>query len=51
MSKEMYNYKRTAITAARDLGYSNNVISAINDAKSVNEISRIMRNARLSQED
>lgn len=50
MSKETYNYKRTAITTARDLCYSNEVIIQIHSAKSENEISRIMRDARLAQE-
>lgn len=51
MSAEMYNYKRTATTTARDLCYPEAVIAAIANAKSENEISRIMRDARLSQED
>lgn len=49
MSREMYNYKRTAITTARDLCYSDEVIK-IHNAKTENEISRIMRDARLAQE-
>lgn len=47
MSKETYNYK---ITTARDLCYSDEVIIQIHNAKSENEISRIMRDARLAQE-
>ena len=47
MSRETYNYKRTAITAARDLCYSDEVIMQIRNAKTENEISRIMRDARL----
>lgn len=50
MSKETYNYKRTAITTARDLCYSDEVIIQIHKAKTENEISNIMRNARLAQE-
>lgn len=50
MSREMYNYKRTAITTARDLCYSDEVIIQIHNAKTENEISRIMRDARLAQE-
>lgn len=50
MSREMYNYKRTAITTAIDLCYSDEVIIQIHNAKTENEISRIMRDARLAQE-
>lgn len=50
MSREMYNYKRTAIITARDLCYSDEVIIQIHNAKTKNEISRIMRDARLAQE-
>lgn len=49
MSKETYNYKRTAITTARDLCYSDEVIMQIHNAKTENEISRIMRDARLKE--
>lgn len=49
MSREMYNYKRTAITTARDLCYSDEVIIQIHNAKTENEISRIMRDAKLTQ--
>ena len=45
MSREMYNYKRTA----RDLCYSDEVIIQIHNAKTENEISRIMREARLKE--
>lgn len=48
MSREMYNYKRTAITTARDLCYSDEVIIQIHNAKTENEISRIMRDAKIS---
>ena len=50
MSREMYNYKRTSITTARDLCYSDEVIIQIHNAKTENETSRIMRDARLTQE-
>lgn len=50
MSREMYNYKRTAITTVRDLCYSDEVIIQIHNAKTESEISRIMRDARLAQE-
>lgn len=50
MSREMYNYKRTAITTARDLCYSDEVIIQIHNAKTENVISRIMHDARLAQE-
>ncbi len=50
MSREMYNYKRTAITTARDLCYSDEVIIQIHNVKTENKISRIMRDARLAQE-
>ena len=51
MSKDMYNYSRKATTIAKQFHYSETVINAIANAKSENEISRIMREARLSQED
>lgn len=46
MSREMYNYKRTAKRAAKELFYSNGTIDKIDKANSVPEIERIMRNAR-----
>lgn len=46
MSKSEYNYKRAAIRAARELGYSEGVILALKKAASENEISRIMTSAR-----
>lgn len=39
-------YKKEALEAARDLNYSKEVIRKIEDAKSDNEISRIMKTAR-----
>lgn len=47
MSREMYNYKRKAIKVAKDFRYGD---IAINNAKTISEISRIMRDARLSME-
>lgn len=46
MSREMYNYKRTAKRAAKELFYSNVTIDKIDKANSVPEIERIMRNTR-----
>ena len=39
-------YKKEALEAAMDLNYSKEVIRKIEDAKSDNEISRIMKTAR-----
>lgn len=39
-------YKKEALEAARDLRYSREVINKIREAKSDNEISRIMKSAR-----
>lgn len=50
MSREMYNYKRKAIKVAKDFRYGDIVVNAINNAKTISEISRIMRKARLTQE-
>lgn len=46
MSKIIYD----AIRIAKQLQYSNEVLQAIANAKTENEISRIMRDARLSTE-
>lgn len=46
----LYDYKRKAETAAKDFCYSPKIIEAIHNAKTENEISRIMRYARLAQE-
>ncbi len=46
MSMEMYNYKRYAIKAARELGYSKEVIARLQTATTENEIARIMVDAR-----
>ena len=50
MSKETYNYKRTAIVTAKDLYYPQSVILQLQSAKTESEIARIMRTAR-EQED
>ena len=43
---ELQAYRQEAIHAARGLRYGDNVISAINQAKSISEISKIMTTAR-----
>lgn len=50
MSREMYNYKRKAIKVAKDFKYGEIVVNAINNATTISEISRIMRDTRLSME-
>lgn len=46
MPYEEYKYKRQAISAARDLGYSDEVISQLRKATCEAQIERIMRMAR-----
>lgn len=46
MSREAYNYKRSAIRAAKDLCYPQNIISRLQSATTESEIARIMRTAR-----
>ena len=46
MSREEYNYKRIAITTAKDLYYPKSVILRLQSATTENEICRIMRTAR-----
>lgn len=46
MSKEMYNYQRKAMTAAKELNYPVLVLDAIKNATSENQILRIMITAR-----
>ena len=46
MSRETYNYKRTAIAIAKDLYYPKSVILRLQSATTENEICRIMRTAR-----
>lgn len=49
MSRDLYNYKRKATTAARDLCYDVSVISRIANATSITEIARIMKTARTEE--
>ena len=46
MKRELYLEKRRAKTAAKDLKYSDEVIDKIDSAKKVEEIARIMHDAR-----
>lgn len=46
MSRETYNYKRTAIKTAKDLLYPQSVILRLQAATTVSEIARIMKTAR-----
>ena len=46
MKRELYLEKRKAKTAAKDLKYSNEVLDKIDSAKNVEEIIRIMHDAR-----
>jgi hypothetical protein len=46
MPKETYNYKRKAITAAKDLGYKPYVIEKLKAATKESDIERIMATAR-----
>ena len=46
MSKEAWKYKRQAITAAKDLRYSEAVLDALRKAVTEEEIYKIMNNAR-----
>ena len=46
MKRELYLEKMRAKTAAKDLKYSNEVLDKIDAAKSVEEIARIMHDAR-----
>ena len=48
MSKEEYKYKRQAISAAKQLGYSCDVIARLKKATTENEVCRIMTTARLA---
>lgn len=50
MSKEVYNYKRAAIKAAKELGYGNDVIDLLIKAHTEAEINNIMKNARLNKQ-
>ena len=46
MLKKSNAYRKEAITAAKDLGYSKEIIDRIKQAKSHNEITRILTEAR-----
>ena len=50
MSRETYNYKRTAIKTAKELFYPQFVILQLQSATTESEIARIMKTAR-EQED
>lgn len=44
--ESLKEYKRRCKTAARELGYGEYVLEAIHNAKSNNEVGKIMRDAR-----
>ncbi len=46
MSREIYDYKRYAIKAARELDYPTEIISRLRIAQSETEIEKIMVTAR-----
>lgn len=46
MSRELYNYKRFAIKAAKELFYGENIITQLQSATTEKEISKIMKIAR-----
>lgn len=46
MSRELYNYKRFAIKAAKELFYGENIILQLQSATTEKEISKIMKVAR-----
>ena len=50
MSREAYNYKRTAIKTAKDLFYPQSVILRLQSATTESEIARIMKTARTQEE-
>ena len=50
MSRETYNYKRTAIKTAKELFYHESVILRLQSATTENEIARIMKTAREQEE-
>ena len=51
MSREAYNYKRTAIKTAKELFYPNSVILRLQSATTESEIARIMKTTRERMED
>lgn len=44
---EFYIYKRNAIRAANELAYRPTIVDRVREAKTINEITRIMKTARL----
>ena len=50
MSRETYNYKRTAIKTAKELHYPNSVILRLQFATTESEIARIIKTAREQEE-
>ena len=46
MSRETYNYKRSAIKIAKELHYPESIILRLKDTQTDSEICRIMKNAR-----
>ena len=49
MSKEMYNEVRKTLRIAKELCYPKEIAYALRCARNVNELSRIMMNARHSR--
>lgn len=50
MSRTTYNYKRKAISVAKDLCYSDEIISRLKSAQTEAEITQIMKTAREMEE-
>lgn len=50
MSRELYNYKRSAKKIAKELFYHPSVIARIDKANTTTEISRILKTARTEEE-
>ena len=48
MSRDDYYYKRKAISIAKQLFYPKEVIAQIQNSTNANEISRIMKTARMA---
>lgn len=51
MKNEKESFRKNAITAARDLCYGNIVLQKLRDAESIDEMQRIMINARHGKKD
>lgn len=47
MSREMYNYQRYALKAAKDFNYPESVMEAIKKAENEIQIGNIMHDARI----